>query len=233
MKVMRFKYFGCIIIVSISFNLFGQAGKEVINYFPKTKQVKERYYVQKDVKNGPCIFYIEVSPKLYESTIKSNKGDSSFIKGIGYYKNGLKDSLWIEYRTTPFVKRLQSIGVYRNDNKVGIWRNYIENGNIIEQYNYDSNKHLPYLLNVSIPVLYPEASRDSSTQGTVLAQYNVESNCNIDSIRIVKGVSKACDKEVMNALNRYAEECRIYRAKYKIECKPQRGVQQSFNFRLQ
>jgi antitoxin component YwqK of YwqJK toxin-antitoxin module len=149
------KYYTIIILVFSFMGLFAQERNMVVKYFPGMKEIKEKYFTINNVMDGEYLSYFQVPQKSYEETIRVFKNDSSFIKEEGVYRNGVKDSIWVEY-AAPFTKRIKSTGKYKNNMKVGVWQTYIEGGNVLERYDYDSNKHLPYLLNISLSIEYPE-----------------------------------------------------------------------------
>ncbi len=61
----------------------------------------------------------------------------------GYYKMGAKDSLWSEFDwwgTKNGRCKMRCSGNYSNGKKVGIWKFYNYNGEIVQEYDYDSKK---------------------------------------------------------------------------------------------
>ncbi|HTB05950.1 MAG TPA: TonB family protein [Bacteroidia bacterium] len=164
---------------------------------------------------------------------KGSINDSNLIKEKGFYKNGEKDGLWIEY-TAPFSGQIKSTGIYKDGSKTGIWKTYIEHGNIIQRYDYDSNKYLPNQLNLylSIAVAYPEKSREAGIQGTVVVNYSVENDCSIDSIMVINSVSKDCDDAVIDVVKQYGGLYKTYHQKYNIPCKPEKSVPFSVKFQF-
>ncbi len=59
----------------------------------------------------------------------------------GYYKMGSKDSLWEEYDwvgTKNGRCKIRCSGNYSLGKKVGIWKFYNKNGELVQEYNYDT-----------------------------------------------------------------------------------------------
>ena len=57
----------------------------------------------------------------------------------GFYKKGLKDSLWTEKFNLKGHK-IKSQGFYKNDEKVGIWIYNNNKGELIQKYDHDKKK---------------------------------------------------------------------------------------------
>jgi antitoxin component YwqK of YwqJK toxin-antitoxin module len=56
----------------------------------------------------------------------------------GFYKNGVKDSLWTEKYNLK-GHNIRSQGYYKNDKKIGIWIYNDSNGEIIQKYDHDND----------------------------------------------------------------------------------------------
>ncbi len=103
-------------------NIFGQETIKITTG-PKKSYDSEVYYVLKsnpDIKHG-----------LYQ------KYGNNKLKIEGYYKDGLKDSLWTEY---GYSGTINTRGHYRNDKKEGLWTEYGYKGKIKSQGNYHDGK---------------------------------------------------------------------------------------------
>lgn len=66
----------------------------------------------------------------------------------GFYKMGLKDSLWKRYNSAGSA--LNSTGSYRDGEKKGIWKYYGSDGNIEQVYNHSSNEFISNTIDESI-----------------------------------------------------------------------------------
>lgn len=60
----------------------------------------------------------------------------------GYYKNGLKDSLWQNHNLKGI---LISTGMYKEDQQVGNWNFYNNKGLLVQTYDFSNQKLLYYL----------------------------------------------------------------------------------------
>jgi protein TonB len=84
---------------------------------------RESYYVlqtNKSVKHGPYL--------------KELTGRRRQPLQQGFYKQGRRDSTWVEY---GWNGRVQGTGPYREDEKAGVWRYYSTGGDtLLQEYNY-------------------------------------------------------------------------------------------------
>lgn len=109
------KYYCYLLLLLPSF-IQGQSIEKVIS-----RPTNEVYYVLKSdhtTKQGP-----------YQKMV--NKYD---VEVNGYYKNGLKDSLWTYYSGSG--RQALTQGMYAKDHRIGIWENYDYHGNLIQKYDY-------------------------------------------------------------------------------------------------
>jgi protein TonB len=106
---------------------FGQKTKTVTKKYenPNYKEVYRVLKSDKSIKHGK-----------YQKFWGKNSLDIN-----GFYKNGLKDSIWTEYYSYP--KSSKIVGNYLLDQKVGVWEFYNRKGEVIQKYNY-STKELVY-----------------------------------------------------------------------------------------
>jgi TonB family protein len=118
----------CILTILLLFSgkLFAQKTIEV-----KTdgKKYYEDYFVLKSdtsIKEGPYTKYFAWNKEAVCT---------------GFYKNNLKDSLWIESRYNGLV---EDSGHYQQDKKIGIWAAYKSSGMLQVMYDY-TKKELLYL----------------------------------------------------------------------------------------
>jgi len=182
-------------------------------------QVIEKYQVlrsNKNIKDGEfSSYYIS-----YEGgTI------STSYKEKGFYKNGKKDSLWLEYYRPTRTKsnRIKSEGNYDEGKKVGIWITY--KSEVIEKYDYDKNERLP--IEVMVSINYPKIAMENGIQGSVFISYKVRSDCSVYDIKILRSLSPECDAEVIRVVKRLAE----LNKKYKVECSAD-DIVKEFTFKI-
>ncbi|MCK6648575.1 MAG: energy transducer TonB [Bacteroidia bacterium] len=94
----------------------------VVNENPYYKEVYSVLKSDKSVKHG--------------SYQKFGFNDAIITKG--YFKNGLKDSLWKEFQFQAGIRNLQSMGVYISGKKTGVWEFCDING--VTEIKYDFTK---------------------------------------------------------------------------------------------
>jgi protein TonB len=117
--------FTVFILLLINSNLFSQSSNtQLRSRENESPRYKETYYVLKSdtsIKHG-----------IYKRTGYENETILS-----GNYKNGLKDSLWLEY--LRFSKTIINKGYYSKGQKVGVWEYFNADGTIALKYDYNSN----------------------------------------------------------------------------------------------
>jgi TonB family protein len=104
--------------------LFGQETNMVIKKH-ENPWFKEVYYVLKSDKSVRHGNYQKLG---YKDAIVIN----------GFYKNGLKDSIWTEYQWRGKTK--VSMGTYSANQKVGVWEFYDSEGVLEQKYDYTTNE---------------------------------------------------------------------------------------------
>jgi len=110
--------------------LFGQETKKVTEKHENSR-FKEVYYALKSDKSIRQGNYQKLG---YKDAVLIN----------GFYKNGLKDSIWTEYQWGG--KNRKSIGTYSADNKVGVWEFYDYRGELEQKYDYTKNEIVYFTL---------------------------------------------------------------------------------------
>lgn len=167
-----------------------------------------------------------------------------YIKQKGEYLNGKKVGKWVENAT--FSKSQK--GEYVNDKKVGIWNTFYngektasfdhdtnkkigvwlirkENGKVLERYDYDNNIQLQPIIRFNIS--YPNIAKENEIQGIVKISYQINSDCSIDNIIVIKSLSSECDKAAIDAVKKYGELFKIYGN----NCED-KNEEKEFNFKL-
>jgi hypothetical protein len=192
--------FSCIFILNIVFS-FAQDLKEVVKYYPNSKQIKEKYFVLKknnSVKQGQYIEYYQIREadcKKNEQTVR----DSNLIKTKGFFENNLKQGLWMIYnRPSGFISNwfrgeVKEKGKYNQGKKVGIWQKF-QNG-LIEQYDNDNQKFIEPILNFNVP--YPRTAQDQGIEDDVIISYNVNQDCSFSNFQIVSGKYKILNDDAI------------------------------------
>ena len=192
----RMKTIFIILIYFLPFISFGQETKEITVRFPKSKQIRESYFVlksNKKIKNGSYIKYYKNSQK---------KDDNVLIMEQGTFINGHKDGEWTYYKSPSNSNqgRISTIKYYSNGIKTGIWKtyHYESDGTAIEQYDFDLKTKLEPSILVSLH--YPFQSKEKGTQGEVVIKYLIKPDCSIEIIEILKSLDSDCDNEAIQSI---------------------------------
>ena len=194
--------------IFLPLSFFGQQTKMI-----KDKKNQETYYVLKSDKSI-----------RHGSYKKFGCGDQVVMEG--YYKNGLKDSVWNEYL---------SYGNYTEGKRVGIWEFYF-NGEIDQKYDYtndellfykdDSTRNIEYNIIIGYDTLkskldrpplyiggsasliqellmgnefeYPKEARKNRVSGVVITTLTIDTNGVASNHRVIKGIGSGCDEVALN-----------------------------------
>jgi antitoxin component YwqK of YwqJK toxin-antitoxin module len=105
---------------------FSQSANTVI----KTRENENPRYTE--------IFYVLKSDTSVRHGSYQRLGFNDEIILSGNYRDGKKDSLWVEF--LRFSTIILSKGFYRDGEKIGIWEYYDNKGQIQLKYNYDSKQ---------------------------------------------------------------------------------------------
>lgn len=205
--------------------LFGQKTKKIKN------TVKEQFSKYKEV------YYVLKSDKKtkHGRYIKESKHKGVFEKG--FYKNGVKDSLWTYYRNGK-NQTLKSKGYFLNDKKVGEWNFYDFKGELIQTYDYSRDTilfdkkethKLKYLCNTNSckdPVtiggfttiqeiilknlIYPPLAVENQIQGSVYVSFEIDENGKGKNLELHKGIDPDLDAETLRVTKIILEEVRWY-----------------------
>lgn len=196
MKIILITFF----ILIYNLTAICQETKFVTKKFNSSKQISENYSVlksDKQTKHGEYISYFLLTAEESKQVKNGIQKLEKFIKLKGIYKNGKKDGEWIEY-SRPFY--FQTLGNYDSDKKVGIWLTSKEQGQVFERYDFDNNKKLQPIIKVWAK--YPKSAQDIGLQGTAIISYQINKDCSITNIILIKGLSSDCDKTAIEALSK-------------------------------
>lgn len=214
-----------LLFILLSFTVLGQGTKPSVKKFNHSKQTAERYTViksNKQIRHGEYVSYFRIPENEYKKIKKDALKLEDYVKQKGNYLNGKKDGEWLEYAAP---KILGSKGNYKEDQKRGVWEIYKEQGQVVDRYDYDSNKKLKPLIKVDI--VYPKRAREAGIQGTVIVRYRIKNDCSIDNITIEKSVNPDCDKAAIDTIKRLG----TLSQKYDWEC-AQVDLTQEITFKL-
>lgn len=81
------------------------------------------------------VFYVLKEDKNTRQGEYTKKSEYRGVVEKGYYKNGVKDSLWTYYRDEK-KNLLKAQGHFSNNEKVGAWNFYDWSGNLIQIFDY-------------------------------------------------------------------------------------------------
>ena len=116
------KIFLCVLFLIPVF-LFGQKVKKVTTRY-KNPDFKEVYYVS------------EKDNSIKEGNFQK-LGYNDMVLINGYFKNGLKDSIWNYYW---FSDHLKMSGIYKMDKREGLWEFYDRRGVLVQKFDYSKLK---------------------------------------------------------------------------------------------
>ena len=186
----------------------GQETVPVTNLFAGSQQPEESYSVLKSdrtTRHGEYIAYFRAPKEEYKRIRKIKSNYYQYIREKGNYLNGKREGDWIVY-ASPGV--IESEGKYLNDKKSGIWTFPKEQGQVTERYDFDRNKKLPP--RITVVLQYPATARKSGIEGRVAVTYNVNEDCSITDLKVVKSLSHACDSTMIDGMQRYAKLYKVY-----------------------
>tara|TARA_B100000809_G_scaffold261181_1_gene309582 strand:+ start:765 stop:1418 length:654 start_codon:yes stop_codon:yes gene_type:complete len=176
------------LVLLIPILTFAQKTKEIKIKFPKSKQVKEIYYVlktDKSVKHGNYTVYHKNIGSFFNSDL---------IYETGQYVNGLKEGEWTTYRspqkkgTRGSCCAVYKKGHYTNGKKTGVWYTKSSNQSDPSYFDYDLNKEIqrdPPGRIVSVDV--------SETGCTMNVIVKINSDCSITNYRVVSKYENGFD----------------------------------------
>jgi TonB family protein len=173
--------------------------------------IKEKGNYFEGKKNGKWVEYSKptVTKAIGEYKDGKKEGEwteyrNSRIKNIGYYSSGKKTGIWNTFDTGLKVSSYD----FDNDKKVGIWLTKEENGKVMTRFDYDQNLQLQPL--ISIDLKYPQKAKEQGIDGIVTVSYQINTDCTITNINIIKSLSPECDSEVKRAVEEMAELLKKY-----------------------
>ena len=191
---------------------YAQETKLIVNYFPRSKQVAERYTVLKSnrtIKHGSYAAYFRMSKKDYEGFQMGVLKLEDFVKIKGGYQLGKKGGEWEEY-IQPQV--LKSKGNYHGDKKIGVWFIAHEEAQVIERFDFDRQQKLHPIFQIKVG--YPENARKAGQTGTISLSFQTYPDCTVSNITLLQTASPALDNAAMEWMKKYA----TYLKHYGVNC---------------
>jgi hypothetical protein len=194
--------------------------------FEGTNQIAERYYVlksNKTIKHGSYVKYFQI-PTYYSKAEKKQLDLEHFVAIKGNYKNGKRDGEWVEFNNQG---KFRTKGSYANEKKIGVWQTAKENGQVIENYDFDNSKMLKPIIKVDVS--YPAIARDNGIEGgKVKVSYKINADCSVSDIVVLQALSSEFSSVVVNVLKRKSE----LQMRYGETCEAKADVYE-INFRLE
>jgi TonB family protein len=201
--------------------VFAQDTKTVTLTFSKTcPHLREQFSVlvaTPTIRHGKYASYYPVSTAICD-LLKADKAKSDdYIRLTGSYENGKKQGKWVELgqnMSTNPNKDTISAGIYKDDNRIGIWQLRRENF-ISETFDYDKN----LVVDINFPlnsINYPVMARENNIQGIVIIQYLRLKDGSATNLKIAKSVEKECDKSAMEAVKETIKEQQAYFTLYHL-----------------
>jgi hypothetical protein len=208
-----------ILIISNPLALFGQQLKRIVITYPKSDNVKEIYYVlasDKTIKHGNYYSFYKGELTKKELKGKDLTKETLGFKEKGKYQNNFKEGTWTVFKSprqsssiSIYNAKLEE-GQYINDKKAGIWTTYIEDGKVIKQFDFTTNKELP--AQVKVRWKYPAQARKNKVEGPVKIEIKYD-DCEPIAYKIVEDLGYGCGDAVIESL----KEKRTLEKKYGVE----------------
>jgi len=118
----------------------------LLTILPSVLLGQETKQVTKEHKNpwGKEVYYVLKSDKSIKHGNYQRLGFKEVLLINGFYKNGLKDSLWTEYHRSGKYKK--AIGAYSADKRIGVWEFYNYKGELEQKYDFTKNEIIYFKL---------------------------------------------------------------------------------------
>lgn len=209
------KYLIIFILLFFPLLLLAQPTKEVKVKFPKSKVVKERYFVEKRnrlMKQGLYQRFDKTGGLRERGNYVSNKKDGlweqfderNVLREQGNYDANRKVGKWEQFDESGALKL---VTIYKNGGKqeekrVGVWLEYHESGQVVTGFDYEINQPLEPRINVRVK--YPALAREYNIQGVVKARLKLTDACEVEYLAILQGLTKECDESVLESMKTLA-----------------------------
>ncbi len=120
-------------------------------------------------------------------------------------KDGLYERYDLNYLTLEH-------GKYVNGQKVGVWKIWNEDDEIIIEKDFDNKgKEFPIINQeyLRFPLILA-VERDSLPTGQITMKLKFDSSCQLENLELIKGIDNAFDSIIINKYKRYASLCKKY-----------------------
>jgi TonB family protein len=124
---------------------------------------------------------------------------------VGQFDNNNRIGEWKEYDIHGDLKRIQVFenGRKVSDKKVGIWRQYLEGGEVITGFDYDNNMEIDTEIRVN--AYYPGIEIENGIEGLVEISVDLDNDCEVMELKVIKSLSERCDEQALKAVRRMCE----------------------------
>jgi TonB family protein len=186
------KLFLLVVIFMSPLILYSQKIKLKKVMYINTEILKQEYQILKKkryIKNG-----------YYKSYYKNGQ-----LEENGSYENNKRIDTWTNYNIKGEINRIRvyNFGKLVSDKKIGIWEEFLENGQVVKRFDHDKNKALRTIINIQIK--YPPLAREHGIEGVVKIKIELSEDCKIIEMKIIKALSKDCDNEALRAVEKFAK----------------------------
>jgi TonB family protein len=180
--------FFCLLFLLPTFTTAQRIKHKKIRY-ENSDLLKEKYDVLSKypfTKHGPYASY-------YQNGKVKETGQYEMNKKIGEWK------VFFEDGTKKEIARYQN-GKKIEEQRFGIWWEYVEDGQVKKGYDYDKDEKLE--TEISVPLRYPSDARKRGIEGAVRVRLVQDDDCNIRQLEIVEGVGYGCNEEAIRCVKR-------------------------------
>ena len=198
--------FAAIFLMLLPLEVFAQQLTRVVKTYPNSKDVSEVYNVLKDdpnVRHGD--YYSFYEGELSTKELKT----TDFLTGLlgfkekGHYDHNLKTGDWIFF-DSPRRNSSAAIynvkieeGKYSKDEKIGVWKAYVEGGKVIKPFDHDKDLQLSPM--VKVHWIYPSEARRNQIQGDVQVKVTYK-DCEPVTFEILQDIGYGCAAAVIESI---------------------------------
>lgn len=164
-------------------------------YYPKSKQVKERYWVVKKkkqwIKQGEYLTYFATGE----------------LKTKGAFEQGRKTGRWEVYQKP---NELYQVQYYKQSKPIGIWETISKQGAIIKRHDYDHNKEIEPTVHLQqLLAHYPPKARAEGVEGTTRIHISFDEGCDV-KLSLMTTVGGGLEEAVISTYETYFTLLRNY-----------------------
>jgi TonB family protein len=195
--------------------IFAQNTKIVTLTFSKTcPHLREQFSVlvaTPTIRHGKYASYYPINAGICDLLKAGQVKSDDYIRLTGSYENGKKQGKWVELgqkMSTNPNKDTISAGMYKDDNKIGVWKLRRENL-ISETFDYDKNLVIDLGGHYS-GIKYPRAAAEAGIQGTVIVKYQRLKDGSGTNFSIKQSLRAECDAAAIESVKSIAGQAEQY-----------------------